>query len=106
MYKPIRVCGNPSPTMRNPIHPIQAHKGGIGTPLELKDNIEQSVPVSESGLSSGSFEFEPLEERPFIPKKRKARKARNPKTGEEAEVPAKSVPFFKPGKELREMVDA
>ena len=41
----------------------------------------------------------------FILRERKARKARNPKTGEEAEVPAISVPFFKPGKELREMVD-
>ena len=37
--------------------------------------------------------------------KREARKARNPKTGEIADVPAKSVPFFKPGKELKEMVD-
>ncbi|MCP5015055.1 MAG: integration host factor subunit beta [Ketobacter sp.] len=42
----------------------------------------------------------------FIPKKRKARKARNPKTGQVAEVPAKSVPFFKPGKELREVVNS
>lgn len=38
--------------------------------------------------------------------KREARKARNPKTGEVADVPAKSVPFFKPGKELKEIVDA
>ncbi len=42
----------------------------------------------------------------FILRERKARKARNPKTGQVAEVPAKSVPFFKPGKELKEGVDA
>jgi integration host factor subunit beta len=42
----------------------------------------------------------------FSLRKREARKARNPKTGEIANVPAKRVPFFKAGKELKEMVDA
>ena len=32
---------------------------------------------------------------------RRARIGRNPKTGESVHVPAKAVPFFKPGKELR-----
>ena len=36
---------------------------------------------------------------------RKPRHGRNPKTGEEVFVPAKVVPFFKPGKELRELVN-
>jgi integration host factor subunit beta len=31
---------------------------------------------------------------------------RNPKTGEKVEVKAKKLPFFKVGKELKEMVDA
>ena len=30
---------------------------------------------------------------------------RNPKTGDTVQIPAKRVPFFKAGKELREMVD-
>jgi len=30
---------------------------------------------------------------------------RNPKTGEKVQVPGKKMPFFKPGKELRERVD-
>jgi integration host factor subunit beta len=30
---------------------------------------------------------------------------RNPKSGEQVMVPEKSVPHFKPGKELRERVD-
>ena len=33
---------------------------------------------------------------------RKARKARNPKTGEPIDVPAKTVPKFKPSKALKE----
>jgi len=36
---------------------------------------------------------------------RKPRLGRNPKTGAEVEVPAKAVPHFKAGKELRERVD-
>jgi len=36
---------------------------------------------------------------------RGAREGRNPKSGEVVRVPPKEVPFFKAGKELREMVD-
>ncbi len=36
---------------------------------------------------------------------RPPRIGRNPKTGERVEVPAKRVPHFKAGKELRERVD-
>lgn len=36
---------------------------------------------------------------------RPARTGRNPKTGARVEVPAKYVPHFKAGKELRERVD-
>jgi len=41
----------------------------------------------------------------FTTKHRNARIGRNPKTGESVHVPAKVVPHFKPGKELRERVD-
>ncbi|MCX4028481.1 integration host factor subunit beta [Endozoicomonas sp. SM1973] len=34
------------------------------------------------------------------------RTGRNPKTGEPVEIPARYVPHFKPGKELRERVNA
>ena len=37
-------------------------------------------------------------------RKRAAHMARNPLTGEKVSVPAKSVPFFKAGKELKERV--
>jgi len=35
---------------------------------------------------------------------RKARRGRNPQTGEGIQIPAKKVPKFKPGKGLREKV--
>jgi len=37
----------------------------------------------------------------FEVKKRKPRKARNPRTGEKVKVPAKLVVTFKPGREMR-----
>ena len=37
---------------------------------------------------------------------RNARVGRNPKTGDKVRVPAKRIPYFKPGKELREMLNA
>jgi len=37
-------------------------------------------------------------------RKRAAREARNPRTGEKVSIPAMSVPFFKAGKELKEKV--
>jgi integration host factor subunit beta len=36
---------------------------------------------------------------------RPARSGRNPRTGEQVKVPAKNVPFFKSGKELRERLN-
>jgi integration host factor subunit beta len=41
----------------------------------------------------------------FRIRNRNPREGRNPKTGDTVQIPAKRVPFFKAGKELREMVD-
>ena len=41
----------------------------------------------------------------FKIRSRKQREGRNPKTGSPVSVPAKKVPFFKAGKELKELVD-
>lgn len=41
----------------------------------------------------------------FSVRHRKARTGRNPRTGETVMVEAKSVPFFRPGKELRARVN-
>lgn len=41
----------------------------------------------------------------FRTRQRKSRTGRNPKTGASVTVPAKRVPFFKPSKELRDLVN-
>jgi integration host factor subunit beta len=41
----------------------------------------------------------------FRTRKRNARKGRNPKTGAAVSIPAKRVAYFKPGKELKEVIN-
>lgn len=41
----------------------------------------------------------------FSTREREARTGRNPRTGEAVDVPAKRVPYFKPGKEMRERLN-
>ncbi|OGF98090.1 MAG: hypothetical protein A2Z06_03540 [Candidatus Glassbacteria bacterium RBG_16_58_8] len=41
----------------------------------------------------------------FKVRNRRARKARNPRTGQGVDVPARMVPTFKPSKELKDMVE-
>lgn len=42
----------------------------------------------------------------FSVKKRDARTGRNPRTGESVQVSEKAVPYFKTGKQLRELLNA
>ena len=42
----------------------------------------------------------------FRIRKRGSRVGRNPKTGDKVEVPPKRIPYFKPGKELKELLNA
>ena len=41
----------------------------------------------------------------FRLRQREPRKGRNPKTGDCVDVPPKKVPYFKPGKELKELIN-
>ena len=41
----------------------------------------------------------------FRVRQRNARVGRNPKTGDKVEVPAKRVPYFKPSKELKDLIN-
>ena len=41
----------------------------------------------------------------FRTRQRQPRVGRNPKTGSRVEVPSKRIPFFKPSKELRDLVN-
>jgi len=42
----------------------------------------------------------------FRLRNRASRQGRNPKTGEKVFVPAKQVPYFKPGKELKALINS
>ena len=59
----------------------------------ITDSLAEGKKVELRGF--GSFRI----------RQRNARIGRNPKSGEKVEVPAKKVPFFKAGKELRALVD-
>lgn len=70
---------------------------------QISDIVNQIFDSIESALSRGNR----VEVRGFGSfglKKRKSRIARNPKTGESVEVNEKNVPFFRPGKIIRESV--
>ena len=41
----------------------------------------------------------------FRLRRREPRRGRNPKTGDRVDVPSKRVPYFKPGKELKELIN-
>lgn len=60
---------------------------------EVVNALAQSGRVEIRGFGSFSLAY------------RKPRLGRNPKTGEKVQVPAKYVPHFKAGKEMRERVD-
>ena len=42
----------------------------------------------------------------FRLRRREPRTGRNPKTGDRVDVPSKQVPYFKPGKELKDLLNA
>jgi integration host factor subunit beta len=60
---------------------------------------------SMTGALSGGDRIEIRGFGSFEVRVRKARKARNPKTGESVELNMRRVPFFKVGKELKEVVN-
>ena len=59
----------------------------------IKDALSRGDKIEIRGF--GSFRL----------RSRRMREGRNPKTGTTVSVPAKKVPFFKAGKELKELVD-
>jgi len=59
----------------------------------VKDTLARGDKIEIRGF--GSFRL----------RDRRTREGRNPKTGTTVQVPAKRVPFFKAGKELKELVD-
>ncbi len=42
----------------------------------------------------------------FRVRRRRSRQGRNPKTGDRVHVPEKRIPYFKPGKELKDLINS
>lgn len=79
----------------------QAHMSHKDAELAVKLLLEQLSDTLENG---GRAEIRGFGS--FSVHGRPPRVGRNPKTGESVQIPKKHVPHFKPGKELRERVDA
>ena len=73
------------------------------TQLKTKEIVQQTFDaIVETLLQDGRIELRNFGV--FEVKQRKARKARNPRTGQRVDVPPKNVVTFKPGKEMEERV--
>lgn len=72
------------------------------------DEIEQVVDIFFDEISQRLAEGGRVELRgfgAFSTREREARQGRNPRTGETVSVPAKRVPYFKAGKEIRQKLN-
>ncbi len=73
------------------------------TQLKTKEIVQQTFDaIVDTLLEQGRIELRNFGV--FEVKRRKARKARNPRTGDKVDVPPKFVVTFKPGKEMEERV--
>ena len=73
-----------------------------------KKDAEQLVEIIFESIIGALNEDEKIELRgfgSFRVRQRGARKGRNPKTGASVDIPAKRVAYFKPGKELKEVIN-
>ena len=73
------------------------------TQMQAKEIIQRVLDgITETLVQGGRIELRNFGV--FEVKKRKPRKGRNPRTGENVKVPAKLVVAFKPGREMEERV--
>jgi integration host factor subunit beta len=93
-------------------------KGGL-TKAELVEEVAQSTQLTKKhaemivntvfdSIVQSLKEGEKIELRGFGSfriRQRGPRIGRNPKTGDKVEVPPKRIPYFKPGKELKELLN-
>ena len=73
-----------------------------------KKDAEQLVEIIFDSITGSLNKGEKIELRgfgSFRVRERGARRGRNPKTGDPVSIPAKRVPYFKPGKELKELIN-
>ncbi len=83
--------------------------GEVARATELtKGDAERLVEIALESIVEALNRGEKVELRgfgSFRVRERGARRGRNPKTGAAVEIPAKLVPFFKAGKELKEVIN-
>lgn len=96
-----------------------APKPGVMTKAELVDEVARVVQLTKKQAESiVNVVFDSIVESlragekielrgfgSFRLRSRKSRTGRNPKTGEKVDVPSKKIPYFKPGKELKELIN-
>ena len=73
-----------------------------------KKDAEQLVEIIFDSITETLNRGEKIELRgfgSFRVRERNSRKGRNPKTGSSVDIPAKRVAYFKPGKELKELIN-
>ena len=94
-------------------------KAGVMTKAELVDEVARVVGLTKKQAETiVNIVFDSIVESlragqkielrgfgSFRLRSRKSRTGRNPKTGEKVEVPSKKIPYFKPGKELKELIN-
>ena len=88
-------------TKRDLVVRISEETGLIQT--QVFDVVQKTLDYIAEALSKGD-KVELRNFGVFEVKLRKARKARNPRTGDKVDVPPKNVVTFKPGKEMEERV--
>ncbi|MDE2180165.1 MAG: integration host factor subunit beta [candidate division NC10 bacterium] len=68
------------------------------------DTIFDSISKALASKNDGKVELRGFGS--FRTRQRRARQGRNPQSGAPVHVPSKRIPFFKPGKELRQLIDS
>src|SRR5210317_1424735 len=84
---------------------IDALSQEINVPLREADSITNTILDSMVGALAAGDSIEIRGFGSFVVKKYGSYQGRNPKTGQKIMVPPKKLPFFKVGKELREIVN-
>src|SRR6266853_3035566 len=101
MKRALRSPGDGTVTKKEIVKQISERIGL--TQLKTKEIVQQTFDaIVDTLLEVGRIELRNFGV--FEVKQRKARKARNPRTGARVDVPPKFVVTFKPGKEMEERV--
>ena len=78
----------------------------IGVPkAQVQQMVDDVFDLIAEGLTTGDKKIDLRGFGTFSVRESKARTGRNPQSGEPIQIPARRVPTFKPGKELKEKVN-